>query len=138
MVSRRLPTVGPARPGAEPARGGGKDAVDAERAAVHVSEGNPERIRDGWEHRFVAAGARAEEMIALYRELGFEVVADPVPTEALIDGCTACFGTGGQEYRSIYTRREHTRQPDRTGRPDHAGSTTLPGGASKRRRGAST
>lgn len=121
MVSRRLPTVGPATPGAAPARGAGKDAVEGERAAVHVSGGHPERIRDGWEHRFVAVGARAEEMIALYRELGFEVVADPVPTEALIDGCTACFGPGGQEYRSIYTRRpDHPGQPDHTRRPDDA------------------
>lgn len=66
---------------------------------------DPERIRDGWEHRFVAAGARAEEMIDLYRELGFEVAADPVATARAVEGCAACFGDGAEQHRSIYTRR---------------------------------
>ena len=105
MVSRRLPTVGPAR-SAVPADAGGRRPTGGPAIA-----GDPERIREGWEHRFVAAGARAEEMVALYRELGFEVVADPVPTEALTSGCTACFGVGGEEYRSIYTRRRDDASP---------------------------
>lgn len=85
---RRLPVVG------------GPAAGEARRFAP-----DPERIRAGWEHRFVAAGERAEEMIALYRELGFEVVADPVTPDIFIDGCETCFGAGSEAYRSIYTRR---------------------------------
>ncbi|NIQ53639.1 MAG: hypothetical protein GWM92_09965, partial [Gemmatimonadetes bacterium] len=58
-----------------------------------------ERIREGWEHRFVASGERVEEMIALYRELGFEVVADPVTTGGLVDGCAACLASDAGEHR---------------------------------------
>lgn len=71
---------------------------------------DPERIRAGWEHRFVASGARADEMIELYRELGFEVAADPLVTGGMVEGCATCFDAGGEEYRSIYTRRPE-RQP---------------------------
>jgi len=69
---------------------------------------DPGRIAQGWEHRFVAAGERVEEVVALYRELGFEVVADPVGGEGMDDGCTACFA-GQVRYSAIYTRR---RPPD--------------------------
>ena len=95
---RRLPMVG--RP------------QEAERlAAIDEVEGSgstkpdPARIAAGWEHRFVAAGARAQEMITLYREVGYEVAADPVFTHGLEDGCVACFASGGEQYWSIYTRR---------------------------------
>jgi hypothetical protein len=65
---------------------------------------NPARIEAGWELRFVAEGSRAEEMIALYRELGFEVAADPVPSELLATGCAECFTDTRLDHRSIYTR----------------------------------
>ncbi|HSM03652.1 MAG TPA: hypothetical protein VK858_03485 [Longimicrobiales bacterium] len=47
-------------------------------------------------------------MIALYRELGFEVVADPVPGNAVDPGCDVCL-SGSLEYRVIYTRRRGPR-----------------------------
>lgn len=93
---RRLPMAGRDASGAQ---GSGGAHVPA------FGPVDPARIRAGWEHRFVAAGARAEEMIDLYRELGFEVAADPVVTGGLVEGCATCFGGGGDEYRSIYTRR---------------------------------
>lgn len=65
---------------------------------------DPARIAEGWEHRFVAAGERVDEMAALYRELGFEVVTDPVGGEGMDEGCSACFA-GQVRYRAIYTRR---------------------------------
>jgi len=68
---------------------------------------DPARLAAGWEHRFVAAGERAEEMVALYRELGFEVVADPVGGDGLDEGCSVCFA-GEVRYRAIYTRRPGT------------------------------
>jgi hypothetical protein len=100
----------------DPEDGGGVGPSAGGRAGV-VDAVDPERIRAGWQHRFVAAGARADEMIELYRELGFEVAADPVVTGRMVEGCAACFGASADEYRSIYTRRpssrseEHTRWP---------------------------
>lgn len=87
----------------------GPAAVEGHRFAPDA-----ERIRAGWEHRFLAAGERAEEMIALYRELGFEVVADPVAPDGLVDGCATCFGAGSEAYRSIYTRRGPGSPPPRS------------------------
>lgn len=65
---------------------------------------DPERLAAGWELRFVATGERVHEMVDLYRELGFEVVADPVYRVGMEEGCETCF-TQGLEYRAIYTRR---------------------------------
>ena len=66
---------------------------------------DPARIADGWERRFIADGRRAEEMIALYRDLGFEVCADPVRPEQLDDDCEDCKLLMLLEFKTIYTRR---------------------------------
>jgi hypothetical protein len=66
---------------------------------------DPQRIADGWERRFIADGPRADEMIALYRELGFEVAADPVRPEQLGDDCQDCQVLILLEFKTIYTRR---------------------------------
>ena len=71
---------------------------------------DPKRLAEGWEHRFVATGERVEEMVALYRELGFEVAADPVRSEDPQGGCDVCF-SGTVEYRLIYTRRRKALDP---------------------------
>lgn len=84
---------------------GGSDRAPSPDAQPGVTHPDPERIRAGWHHRFVAAGARADEMIALYRELGYEVASDPVRGGTAVEGCAACFGSGGEEHRAIYTRR---------------------------------
>ena len=63
------------------------------------------RAAEGWERRFVAEGARAEEMIAFYRDLGFEVVADPVGAQDLPGGCDSCHVVRASSFRVIYTRR---------------------------------
>ena len=65
---------------------------------------DPARTAEGWEHRFVATGERIDEMVGLYRSLGFEVVADPVHRDGMDQGCLTCF-SGGLEHRAIYTRR---------------------------------
>jgi hemerythrin-like domain-containing protein len=85
---------------------------------------DPDRIQAGWEHRFVAAGARADEMIELYRQLGYEVAADPVRTHTLEDGCVACFTSGGESYQSIYTRRRTGSEDAHPDRP-HARETPM-------------
>jgi len=95
---RRLPILDP-RPEESSVSGG------TARGPVNTRP-DPARIAAGWEYRFVAAGARAEEMIALYRELGYQVAADPVIGHDLEDGCQVCFASGGEQYWSIYTRRQ--------------------------------
>lgn len=103
---RVLPVVGPRRGSGAPL--GGPGTPEDDRAGGGGVRPDPARIAEGWEHRFTAAGARAEEMIALYRELGFEVVADPVPGNAVDPGCDVCL-SGSLEYRVIYTRRRGPR-----------------------------
>jgi len=70
---------------------------------------DPRRLADGWERRFIADGRRAEEMMALYGELGFEVCADPVTPEQVGDDCADCRLLMLLEFKTIYTRRKPTR-----------------------------
>jgi hypothetical protein len=69
---------------------------------------DPTRLAEGWERRFIADGQRAEEMMALYRELGFEVCADPVTPEQVGDDCADCRLLMLLEFKTIYTRRKPT------------------------------
>ena len=72
-----------------------------------ISPSPSERIAAGWEFRFVAEGARAEEMIELYRELGFEVAADPVAADGIgtdADDCVACQELAADRFTAVYTR----------------------------------
>lgn len=66
---------------------------------------DPKRIAEGWERRFIADAARAEEAVALYEELGFEVVADPVRPDEMTDDCEDCRLLAMLKFKSIYTRR---------------------------------
>ncbi len=69
---------------------------------------DPVRVADGWERRFITDAVRAKEMMELYRELGYEVCADPVKTEELIDDCQGCRVVIESQFMTIYTRE--TRQ----------------------------
>jgi hypothetical protein len=71
-------------------------------------EGDPQRIADGWERRFIADRQRAEEMIALYEELGFEVAADPIRPEDMDDDCEDCQLLAQLQFQMIYTRKKPT------------------------------
>ena len=75
---------------------------------------DPARIAAGWEPRFVADGARADEAVRLYRELGFEVAADPVTPENLSPDCGDCRVVMALRFQMIYTRRPR-RRPGRHG-----------------------
>jgi hypothetical protein len=66
---------------------------------------DPARIADGWVRRFVADGQRVDEMMALYRDLGFEVCADPVRPDLLTGDCEDCKLLMLLDFRTIYTRR---------------------------------
>jgi hypothetical protein len=71
---------------------------------AHVAA-DPQRLADGWERRFVAEGARAEEMMDLYRRLGFEVAADPVIASDMHGDCADCQLLARFQFRTLYTRR---------------------------------
>ncbi|MCX8023013.1 MAG: hypothetical protein N2745_09610 [Syntrophorhabdaceae bacterium] len=69
-------------------------------------------IEAGWEKRFIACEPRLSEMVELYREIGFEVHLEPLPSEGELEGsiccdetCTACYDLDRARYRIIYTRK---------------------------------
>ena len=66
---------------------------------------DPKRVSEGWTRRFIADGARAEEMVELYRHLGFEVVADPITPQDLGGTCEQCQLVMQLQFKVIYTRR---------------------------------
>ena len=116
---RKLPVVATAYPTAVDGAREPATASAAMGGAQHLGlDPDPARIQAGWQHRFVAEGARAEEMIRLYGELGFEVAGDPVLTDDGTGVCSVCFGSTGQSYRAIYTRRLPRHDVDAGGRPE--------------------
>lgn len=71
---------------------------------------DPQRVADGWERRFVTDAHRADEVIALYESLGFEVCADPLRPDELGPGCDDCALVAVLRFRTIYTRKRRDRQ----------------------------
>jgi hypothetical protein len=71
-------------------------------------EGDPQRLADGWERRFIADARRAEEAIELYSQLGYEVCADPVRAEELGEECDDCQLLAALQFKMIYTRKRPT------------------------------
>jgi hypothetical protein len=58
---------------------------------------------EGWKEQFTASGARLEEAVETYRELGLEVKTVPV-NELGLDGCTTCFEDPADQTMMIFTR----------------------------------
>ena len=77
--------------------------------------GQRDREAEGWERRFVAEGARAEEMIDLYRELGYEVQTDPVRSDEFGELCQACGVVAEAGFMAIYTRRPRDSEKEEKG-----------------------
>jgi len=78
-----------------------------------MSSREEELIKAGWERRFVACEPRLSEMAELYKDIGFEVLLEPLPSREETDaasceesGCTACFDVNRESYRIIYTRQQ--------------------------------
>jgi hypothetical protein len=65
---------------------------------------DPRRVAAGWTRRFITDAARAEESMALYRALGYDVVADPLRPEEMPEDCETC-ALALRSFRTIYTRR---------------------------------
>ncbi len=68
-------------------------------------EGDPGRLADGWERRFIADARRAQEAMDLYAQLGYEVCADPVKAEEVGEDCADCQLLAALQFKVIYTRR---------------------------------
>jgi hypothetical protein len=60
---------------------------------------------EGWERRFIADKRRADEVIQLYRELGYEVRSELVAPEDLRDECEDCRLVSLLKFQVIYTRK---------------------------------
>ena len=69
----------------------------------------------GWKRQFVANEPRLTEAAEMYRELGFEVLLEPLSREPECAGCEGteeiqkdecrvCFQGVEDQYRTIYTR----------------------------------
>jgi aspartate aminotransferase-like enzyme len=58
--------------------------------------------KEGWEKRFTMDEPRLSEMAAQYRELGFEVLLEPVDLSS--EECTSCIAVAPYRYKTIYTR----------------------------------
>ena len=63
-----------------------------------------ELIKEGWEKRFTIDEPRLSEMVVQYRELGFEVLVEPVDTSS--EECTTCITAFHDRYKTIYTRKK--------------------------------
>jgi hypothetical protein len=79
-------------------------AQEAHRAAAGFQP-DPALLAEGWAFRFVADARRAEEMVALYRDVGFEVTAVPVHGRQIAEACTACRLVTALGFQAVYTRR---------------------------------
>ena len=66
---------------------------------------DPKLTAEGWISRFVAQGARCEELARLYREMGFEVLLVPLAVSQFSDQCGDCRLAAVLQFKLIYTRR---------------------------------
>jgi len=60
--------------------------------------------QEGWEKRFTTDEPRLSEMSEQYKELGFEVLLEPVDTFS--EECTSCLTAFSDRYKTIYTRQK--------------------------------
>ncbi|MEI9476173.1 MAG: hypothetical protein WCO26_06325 [Deltaproteobacteria bacterium] len=58
--------------------------------------------KEGWEKRFAMDEPRLSEAVEQYKEIGFEVLLDPVDTSS--EDCTSCMTVMSERYKTIYTR----------------------------------
>ncbi len=58
--------------------------------------------KEGWQKRFTTDEPRLSEIVEQYKEVGFEVLLEPV--DASSEECTSCICAFHDRYRTIYTR----------------------------------
>ena len=66
--------------------------------------------KQGWEKRFTIDEPRLSEMVEQYKELGFEILLEPVDTSS--EECTGCLTDPAfsDRYKTIYTRQKSYRE----------------------------
>jgi hypothetical protein len=80
------------------------DSGDGEGESFSIRD-DPALVAEGWERRQLADPARAQEVIALYKSLGFEVLTRELEESDFSADCKACAVAGCQGYVMVYTRR---------------------------------
>jgi hypothetical protein len=65
---------------------------------------------DGWEQKTTTDEPRLSELVALYEQLGFEVLLRPISEEELGEACLECYLAEPDRYRTIYTRQVDERR----------------------------
>lgn len=60
--------------------------------------------KEGWEKRFTMEESRLLEMAEQYRELGFEVLIEPVDLSSEV--CVSCIALNPKRYKTLYTRKK--------------------------------
>jgi hypothetical protein len=60
--------------------------------------------KEGWEKRFTMDEPRLSEAVEQYKELGFEVLLEPVDLSS--GECTTCMTINPDRYKTIYIRRK--------------------------------
>jgi hypothetical protein len=73
-----------------------------------VRETGRDPAAEGWERRFTADPQRAEEVIELYRRLGYEVHAEPASADKRTDECEDCHAGRALLWKTIYTRKRRS------------------------------
>jgi hypothetical protein len=58
--------------------------------------------KEGWEKRFTTDEPRLSEAVEQYREIGFEVLVEPVDITSF--ECTSCLTGADDHTKTIYTR----------------------------------
>ena len=58
--------------------------------------------KEGWQKRFTIDEPRLSEMLEQYKELGFEVLLEPVDLSS--EECTSCIAVDPKRYKTIFTR----------------------------------
>ena len=57
--------------------------------------------------QFTADEPRLSEAVEEYRELGFEVLIEPIDSKEMEGVCSSCLMAACDQYKIIYTRRKH-------------------------------
>lgn len=78
-----------------------------------MSKREDELAKEGWQKRFVVDEPRLSEMVALYKETGYEVhleslaaVEEPDEENEECQSCRICFEGSEEKYQVIFTRPE--------------------------------
>ena len=70
----------------------------------HKSPRDEELTAQGWTRQFATSEPRLSEAVEEYKELGFEVVIEPVDLCPADDTCTICLADNPDYVKVIYTR----------------------------------